>query len=172
MPKPRPGSLLLVGALCLLSVTASRGQDLVGCSLVDGQLSCVPGVSSDPQAQIRALRDQISATLAQETAVQQGIDGLESLVLTGEALEGSLLQATLASGEISNLPESSYHWYRLSPGSSHWIWIDTAQGPSYRLGTADRGSEVMVVVVAVEGTGIKRQASPPVGPVGAAGTEN
>jgi hypothetical protein len=165
MPFSRLGALLL-GSAVLLLAPASSSQDLVGCSLVDGQLSCVPGVSADPQAQIRALRDQISTTLAQESAVQQQIDGLESLVLRGQAMEGSLLEASLSDGLLAELPASAFHWYRLSPGGSHWIWIETAQGPSYRLSAADVGGQVMVVVVQSDGASPKRQASRPVGPVG------
>jgi hypothetical protein len=165
MPLPKPATLLLGSSLVLWCAT-SHGQDLVGCSLVDGQLSCVPGVSPDPQAQIRALRNQISATLAQESAVQQQINGLESLVLRGEALEGSLLQAGLLEALLPELPASAFHWYRLTPGSSQWIWIEAAQGPSYRLGAADVGSEVMLVVVQSRNGGSQRQASRPVGPVG------
>ena len=71
-----------------------QAQDLVGCQLVDGQLSCVPGVSADPQAQIQALRQQISSDLQQESAVQQQINGLEQLALQGEAIAGQVLQAT------------------------------------------------------------------------------
>ncbi|QVL51878.1 MAG: hypothetical protein KFB97_10155 [Cyanobium sp. M30B3] len=164
MPNPRLLSLLLASVLGMLPL-AGRGQDLVGCSLVDGQLSCVPGVSADPQAQIRALRGQIGATLAQESAVQQQIDGLQNLVLSGEALEGSLLQASLEADQLANLPPTAFHWYRLSPGGSHWIWIESAQGPSYRLSALDLGSQVMLVVVGDDGPGARRQATPPVGPV-------
>jgi hypothetical protein len=164
MPTLRLLSLLLGGALAAMP-HAGQSQDLVGCSLVEGQLSCVPGVSADPQAQIRALRAQIGATLAQESAVQQQIDGLQSLVLSGEALEGSLLEASLESGQLAGLPPTAFHWYRLRSGGSHWVWIDSAQGPSYRLSAADVGADVMLVVVSTAGTAPSRQASPPVGPV-------
>ncbi|MFM8660481.1 MAG: hypothetical protein ACKOCI_03890 [Cyanobium sp.] len=122
MPNLRMLPVVLASMLGMLP-PAGWGQDLVGCSLVDGQLSCVPGVSADPQAQIRALRGQISATLAQESAVQQEIAGLQNLVLSGEALEGSLLQANLDAELLASLPPTAFHWYRLSPGGSHWIWI-------------------------------------------------
>lgn len=164
MPVLRPLPLVLAGALALLP-QAGRGQDLVGCSLVDGQLSCVPGVSADPQAQIRALRGEIADTLAQESAVQQQIDGLQNLVLQGEALEGSLLQADLDNDQLAGLPPTAFHWYRLSPGGSHWLWISSARGPSYRLSAADVGSQVMLVVVSSSDDPPRRQASAPVGPV-------
>lgn len=168
MPNLRLLPLLLGGALSVTPVTA-RGQDLVGCSLVDGQLSCVPGVSADPQAQIRALRGEIGATLAAESAVEQQIDGLENLVLSGEALEGGLLEASLESGLLAALPPTAFHWYRLSPGASSWVWIEMAQGPNYRLTAADVGSEVMLVVVSTTGSTSSRQATKPVGPVRASG---
>ena len=58
-------SLLLVTTAALGGLAPhSPGQDLVGCQLTDvGQLQCVPGVSADPQSQIRALRQQISNDL-------------------------------------------------------------------------------------------------------------
>ena len=159
MPIPRLLPQVLASVLGMLPL-AGRAQDLVGCSLVDGQLSCVPGVSGDPQAQIRALRGQISATLAQESAVQQQIEGLQNLVLSGEAL-----QASLDADLLSSLPPTAFHWYRLSPGGSHWIWITSAQGTSYRLSASDLGSQVMLVVVSGDGPAPQRQATPPVGPV-------
>ena len=84
-------AVLAVGSCGLLALpgvgtAAAQAQDLVGCQLVDGQLSCVPGVSADPQAQIQALRQQISSDLQQESAVQQQINGLEQLALQGEAI--------------------------------------------------------------------------------------
>lgn len=158
--------LLLIAGLLAPSLPA-RSQDLVGCALVEGQLSCVPGVSGDPQAQIRALRGQIADTLAAESAVQQEILGLQSLVLAGEAREGALLSAQASAAALADLPPGNFHWYRLTPGSSHWVWISNAVGPTYRLTAADVGSEVMVLVVQnSDGIGgVKRQPSPAVGPV-------
>lgn len=158
--------LLLMAGL-LVPVLPAMGQDLVGCALVDGQLSCVPGVSGDPQAQIRALRGQIADTLEAESAVQQEILGLQSLVLAGEAREGALLSAQAATAALAELPPSSFHWYRLTPGASHWMWISNAVGPTYRLTAADVGSQVMVLIVqnGDGAAGVKRQPSPAVGPV-------
>lgn len=172
MPFPRLLPLLLASAVGMLP-PAGRGQDLVGCSLVDGQLSCVPGVSADPQAQIRALRQQIADNLAAENAVQQQIEGLQQLVLLGELSEGALLVANLSAGQpqdpLVGLPASAFHWYRLQPGASSWVLITGASGPTYRLQPADVGSQVMVVVALPTAQGSQRQASPAVGPVGAAG---
>jgi hypothetical protein len=141
-------------------------QDLVGCQLVDGQLSCVPGVSADPQAQIQALRQQISSDLQQESAVQQQINGLEQLALQGEAIAGQVLQATALADVLAALPPQAFHWYRRSPGSSQWLLIVEASGPSYALQPQDVSAEVMLVVaVSPAGAPVQRQASRPVGPV-------
>lgn len=160
---------LLLSLAGLGAPLPGRGQDLVGCSLVDGQLSCVPGVSSDPQAQIRALRQTIAGDLAQENAVQQQIDGLEQLALVGELAQGSLLLAALPAGVAQDpliaLPAGAFHWYRLPAGASNWVLIAAASGPTYRLQAEDVGSQLMVVVARPTPQGSQRQASPAVGPV-------
>jgi hypothetical protein len=172
--KALPTALL---AVVLAAAAPSRAQDLVGCQLIGGQLSCVPGVSADPQSQIKALRQQIAGTEALEGAVEQGIEGLEALVLTGEAAEGQLLEASASSDSegaaagLAAVPAQAFHWYRLSPGSNQWLLIQEASGPRYRLQASDVGSLLMVVVSLPaedgEGTtaGSRRQASPVVGPV-------
>lgn len=163
-----------LAALLVLSGMPSQAQDLVGCQLLDGQLSCVPGVSTDPEAQIRALRQQIAGTISQEDAVEQSIKGLESLELAGEASEGALLQAVADADALAALPASAYHWYRLAPDDSTWLLISTAAGPTYRLQPEDVGREVMLVISVDGGAGrsestakpaSRRQASPPVGPI-------
>lgn len=157
--------LVGVGLLGLGAPGAGRAQELVGCSLVNGQLACVPGVSSDPQAQIRALRGEIATTLAEESQVQQQINALQDLVLAGEVREGALLQARLATTALATLPPSAFHWYRLSPGAEQWVWIGEARGSSYTLTAADVGAEVLLVVVQVEGEQVQRHATVPVGPI-------
>lgn len=163
---PLPLLLALAGAATPALMLPLQAQDLVGCQLVDGQLSCVPGVSADPQAQIRALRQQISADLAQESAVQQQIDGLQQLVLQGEAVQGQVLQATAVADVLAALPPQAFHWYRRAPGASQWLLISGASGPTYVLQPQDVSAEVMVVVaVATPEGGANRQASPALGPV-------
>lgn len=146
---------------------AGRSQDLVGCQLTDdGQLQCVPGVSADPQSQIRAMRQEISTDLQLEGAVQQQINGLQQLVLAGQAAEGKLLTATLSADALAGLPPQAFHWYRLTPGSGRWVLISGASGPTYVLQPADVQARVMVVVaVPTEGGGSQRQPSKPVGPI-------
>ncbi len=168
----RPRRLLLCSLAAVLTgglalPPLGRGQDLVGCQLtLDGQLQCVPGVSADPQSQIRALRAQISSDLQLEGAVQQQIEGLQSLVLVGQAVQGQLLNATVGAAGLAGLPPSAFHWYRLRPGSASWVLIPGAAGPTYALQAADIRSRVMLVVaVAGAAGGSRRQASAAVGPV-------
>jgi len=151
----------------LAGAPGGRSQDLLGCQLTDdGQLQCVPGVSADPQSQIRALRQQISTDLQLEGAVQQQINGLQQLVLAGQAAEGQLLSATVVADGLAGLPASAFHWYRLTPGSSGWVLIPGASGPTYRLQSGDVQARVMVVVaVPAAGGSSQRQASKPLGPV-------
>ena len=174
MPRPttsplRPRALLLslVAASTLAGQVAPlQAQDLVGCQLVDGQLSCVPGVSADPQSQIRALRKEISTDLQLESAVQQQIDGLQQLELQGAAIQGQLLQATAVADALAALPPQAFHWYRRPAGTAAWVLITEASGPTYVLQPQDVSAQVMVVVaVTVPGGGAKRQASTVVGPV-------
>jgi hypothetical protein len=67
---------------------------------------------------------------------------------------------------LAALPPQAFHWYRRSPGSSQWLLIVEASGPSYALQPQDVSAEVMLVVaVSPAGAPAQRQASRPVGPV-------
>ena len=155
--------------LALLLPLPLQAQDMVdGCQLVDGSLQCVPGVTADPQQQIRDLNQQISTDQKLETAVQQQINGLQQLVLQGQAAEGNLLQATLTADALAGLPPSAFHWYRLPVGKSRWLLIQGASGPTYVLSQQDVNAQVMLVVAVPTASGSQRQASTPVGPVNAA----
>ncbi len=150
----------------------SRAQTMLdGCQLVQGSLQCVPGVTADPQQQIRDLRQQIATDQTLENAVAQQIQGLDQLVLIGEVSQGSLLMANLGAGlpqdPLLNLPAGAFHWYRLSPGANKWVLISSATGPSYRLQPQDVGAQVMVVIAVPTASGSQRQASAPVGPISA-----
>lgn len=143
-----------------------RAQDLVGCQLVEGTLQCVPGITADPQQQIRILEGTISADQKLEGVVEQGIAGLQRLVLQGQASQGSLVQAVINADALASLPPSAFHWYRRTPTDSRWLLIVGASGPSYRLQAADANARVMVVVaVPAPGGGSQRAASAPLGPV-------
>lgn len=144
---------------------AARAQDLVGCQLVGADIQCVPGVSADPQQQIRALEQQLSDALQQEGAVQQQIDGLRQLVLEGNAAAGGLLTATAVAAAQAALPTASYHWYRLAPGHRSWVLIEGANGTSYVPSPVDIGQKVMVVAVVTQNGQVKRVASTPLGPI-------
>lgn len=168
-----PFALALMGGAASFSLGLNPGrtlaQDMVGCQIVDGLLSCVPGVSPQPQAQIKALRSQIATDLQLEGTVQQQIDGLQQLVLSGQAREGQLLQASLSADALAGLPPSAFHWYSLAPGSKQWVLIQGATGPTYAIQPTDVAGQVMLVVAQPTPTGSMRQASPPVGPIKAAG---
>lgn len=159
------GRLLLAPLLLALPLPLQAQEMLDGCQLVDGTLQCVPGVTADPQQQIRDLNQQISTDQKLENAVQQQITGLQQLVLQGQAAEGTLLQATLSADALAGLPPSAFHWYRLPAGTSRWLVIQGASGPNYVLSQQDVNARVMVVVAVPSAGGSQRQASPAVGPV-------
>jgi hypothetical protein len=156
-----------LGALLLSAAPGptARAQDLVGCQLVDGTLQCVPGISADPQQQIRILEGQIRADQAVEGAVEQRISGLGQLLLQGEARQGQLLRASLEADALAGLPPSAFHWYRRSSDGTAWVLIGATSGASYRLTAADLGQQVMVVVAVPADGGAQRSASAPLGPV-------
>ncbi len=168
---PRP-LLTLVAAACSAAAwggiawgPSALAQDLVGCQLVDGTLQCIPGVTESPQQQIQQLDQQISTTIQEEAAVQQRIDGLQKLVLSGNAAVGQLLTAAAQINAQAALPQANYHWYRLKPGTRSWVLIEGANGTTYVPGTLDVGQNLMVVVVVIQNGQVKRVASTSVGPV-------
>lgn len=165
--RPRRIAALAALAGCLLATAAPRGraQDLVGCRLVEATLQCLPGVDASPQQQIQILKGEIGADLQQEAMVEQRIDGLRQVVLDGEAMEGNLVRAQLATEPGANLGTVTYHWYRLAPGRNRWELIPAAQGDSYTVSRNDIAYELMVVVVVTTPAGTKRSQSAPVGPV-------
>ncbi len=161
------GAAATLWALLLPAVLADHAcaQDLVGCQLVEGTLQCVPGITADPQQQIRILDGQIGVDQALEGAVEQRISGLRQLLLQGEARQGQLLRATLQADALADLPPSAFHWYRRSSDGSAWLLITAANGPSYKLVAADVGQQVMVVVALPSEAGAQRSVSAPLGPV-------
>ena len=155
----------LLVALALASGLAVQAQDLVGCRLVGASLQCIPGVTESAQQQISTFRDQISADLELEGAIQQQINGIQSLVIAGEAIEGRLLKATIQADANAALAPPQYHWYRRSPGTTTWLLIESAQGTTYVPAPVDVGQNLMVVAVVKQDGQVKRIASAPVGPV-------
>ncbi|MCP9849299.1 hypothetical protein [Cyanobium sp. Morenito 9A2] len=138
---------------------------LPGCQLVDGTLQCVPGLTADPQQQINVLRKTIASDQKLEGAIQQTVTGLDGLVLTGQAVEGNLIWASLRASSLAGLPPSAYHWYRIAPGESRWSLIPGATGTAYTPGSADVGRQLMVVVVVPQDGGVRRVSAAPIGPV-------
>ena len=162
-------SPLLVAPLLLapaVGLAPGRAQDLVGCQLIEGTLQCVPGITADPQQQIRILEGTIAADQKLEGAVEQNIAGLQRLELQGQASQGAMLRAVISADALASLPPGAFHWYRRTAKDSRWLLIVGATGPSYRLQPADANALVMVVVaVPAAGGGSQRAASAPLGPV-------
>lgn len=166
LPPRRLHSAWLACALLTLATgTSVRSQDLVGCQLVGASLQCVPGVTESPQQQIQQLQQQISTDIQLEGAVQQRIDGLQQLVLAGDAAVGAVLTATAVADAQAALPSASYHWYRIRPGQRSWVLIEGAQGTTYVPAPVDIGQNLMVVTVINQNGVVKRVASQPLGPV-------
>ena len=106
--------LLLLSLLAAVSGAApawnpASAQDLVGCQLVGATLQCVPGVTESPQQQILQMQQQISTDIQLEGAVQQQINGLQQLVLAGNAAVGAMLTATAVADAQVALPSAAYH---------------------------------------------------------------
>lgn len=158
---------LLVLALPVAAATALplQAQDLVGCRLVGANLQCVPGVDESPQLQIQQLQQQISTDIQLEGVVQQRIDGLQQLVLAGDAAVGAALTATAVADAQAALPSANYHWYRIKPGQRSWVLIEGANGTTYVPAPVDIGQNIMVVAVVNQNGQVKRVASQPLGPV-------
>ena len=155
---------VLVG-LVLGLASGVRAQDLVGCRLVGASLQCIPGVTETAQQQISTFRDQISADLELEGAIEQQIDGLRSLVIAGDAIQGKLLQATVEADASAAIARAQYHWYRKEPSARTWLLIERAQGTTYVPAPVDVGQNLMVVAVVKQNGQVQRIASAPVGPV-------
>ena len=165
MAAQRSAPVLLGLTLALASGLGARAQDLVGCRLVGASLQCIPGVTESAQQQIHTFRDQISADLELEGAIQQQIDGLQSLVIAGEAIEGELLQATLQADANAAVANPQFHWYRKGTADRTWLLFETAQGTRYVPAPVDVGQNLMVVAVVKQNGQVKRIASTPIGPV-------
>lgn len=157
--------LALAAVTAIVPATPLLAQDLVGCQLVGATLQCVPGVDESPQLQIQQLKEQISTDLQLEGVVQQRIDGLQQLVLQGEAAQGATLMAVAVADVQASLPTASYHWYRLQPGQRSWVLIEGANGTTYVPAPVDIGQSIMVVAVVNQNGQVKRLASQPLGPI-------
>ncbi|WP_259730793.1 MULTISPECIES: hypothetical protein [Synechococcales] len=157
--------LLLLTALTGSQAAVAQGM-IAGCRLVGADLQCVPGLTTTPEQQIQIMQGQISADTAMEGVVDQQITGLSQLLLQGETAIGSVLTAQLIATTLATLSTPEFHWYVKRPGESTWILIPGAQGGAYTIKPADAGSLLMVVAVTTENGQVKREASPPLGPLG------
>ena len=157
--------LWLAFPLAAATALPMRAQDLVGCRLVGANLQCVPGVDESPQLQIQQLQQQISTDIQLEGVVQQRIDGLQQLVLEGDAAVGAALTATAVADAQAALPSANYHWYRIKPGQRTWVLIEGANGTTYVPAPMDIGQNIMVVAVVNQNGQVKLVPSQPLGPV-------
>ncbi len=172
MPSRRslPLPVLPLGGACLALVLSCtelpvRSQDLVGCQLVGGSLQCVPGLTADPQQQIRILDQEIQGNLQLEGAVEQRIEGLRQPELVGQAREGAQLRVRTSLADPNPSGPQTFHWYRRSPGAASWQLISGAGGSTYVPRPEDVGHYLMVVAVVPQADGVKRLPSAAVGPV-------
>jgi hypothetical protein len=111
------------------------------------------------------MQQQISTDIQLEGAVQQQINGLQQLVLAGNAAVGAMLTATAVADAQAALPSAAYHWYRLAPGQRTWVLIEGAQGTTYVPAPVDISQNLMVVAVVNQNGKVKRVASQSLGPV-------
>ena len=165
-PFPRALGLAVPAAAAVIAAALPlQAQDLVGCRLVGATLQCVPGVDESPQLQIEQLQQQISTDIQLEGVVQQRINGLQKLVLEGNAAVGAALTATALADAHAALPTANNNWYRLNPGQRSWVLYEGANGTTYVPAPVDIGKSLMVVAVVNDNGTVKRVASQPVGPV-------
>ena len=143
---------ILVGGSSLvllagIDLSAAFGQGMLpGCRLENGNLECVPGLTTTPEDQIQILNDEIQASKQSETAIKQSIAGLKTFVLEGEAEHGSLLKARLML-DGNSIEELHIHWYRRPALSRHWQLIKNAVGSSYQVESDDKNTSLMAVAV-------------------------
>ena len=137
---------------------------LMGCQLVGGQLECVPGMNHlTPQQQIKVLKQQTDTAISEASALQGAINRLGQLVLSGEALIGSLIAAEWLNANGGALQPSAIYWYR--QGDNGWVLISETATTSYTIQPQDQGLELMAVAIVMTPEGHQRIASTPMGPV-------
>jgi hypothetical protein len=137
---------------------------LQGCQLIDGTLQCVPGLTADPEQQIKILRRTIGADQALEAAISKERAATVQVLLSGSAVVGALLSATV-SVPGGGAPAAEFHWYRLAPDQKSWQLIPGAKGSTYVVLPADVGTQVLVVSVRGSAGSTQRISSAPIGPV-------
>lgn len=159
----RLSPLLLVLMTGLPVGTSAQGL-LPGCRLENGSLQCVPGLTADPQQQIKVLEGQINRDVQTEGHLEQAIEGLKRFELIGEAKEGQLIKAKLML-QGGGFEEVHIHWYRRN-NQGNWQLVDNVTESTYRVGPSDRGDQLMAVLVVRTSNGkVQRISSNVLGPV-------
>ena len=157
-------SVLLLSWINLFPAAAQAQGMLPGCRLENGSLQCVPGLTADPEKQINVLNQEISSDVQMEGRITQTIQGLKKFVLIGEAKEGQLLKAEfdLQGDQINSV---HIHWYQRQ-GNGHWKLMSDRSEETYRISEANRGGEVMAVIVVATSDGeVQRVSSNVIGPI-------
>jgi hypothetical protein len=99
-----------------------------------------------------------------EGRITQTIQGLKKFVLIGEAREGQILQAKfdLQADQINSV---HIHWYKRQ-GDGHWKLVSDASEETYQISQADRGKQLMAVMVVENSNGdVRRVSSNVIGPI-------
>ena len=157
-------SVLLYSLMGVGPVATQAQGMLPGCQLEDGTLQCVPGLTADPETQIKILNKKISTEVQEEGHIQQTIKGLKSFILVGEAEKGQLLRTELdINGE--QFKTVQIHWYQRRD-QGDWQLIATPSDKTYRIKDDNRGSEIMAILVVTSNDDeVKRARSNVLGPI-------
>ena len=160
------GPLVLASLITSLNSGEGKAQGVLpGCRLVGASLQCIPGLTTSPQNQINILKTGINADIQAEGMVEQTIEGLERFLLTGEAMEGSLLKAKLILNG-NNVDIIDFHWYRNNSNDEKWQLIAEEKGSRYQLGPEDLDESIMaVLVVRTDDGAVRRVSSNTIGPI-------
>jgi len=158
-----PIASLSLASLSLVSLPLLAQGMLPGCQLINGNLQCVPGQQLTPQQQITVLEQQIDSNLELENKIQQSINNLGQLLVSGNAAAGELLSAAWIANPGMGQKPLAVHWYR--QGTSGWLLIPGVQGLKYQPTAQDKGLKLMAVATVSTPNGNSRVASQELGPV-------
>lgn len=158
-----PFASINLGSLSLASLPLLAQGMLPGCQLINGNLQCVPGQQLTPQQQITVLEQQIDSNLQLENQIQQSINSLGQLLVSGNAAAGELLSAAWIAKPGMGQQPLAVHWYR--QGASGWLLIPGTQGLKYQPTAQDKGLKLMAVATVSTPNGNNRVASQALGPV-------
>lgn len=157
-------SAIFLTLINLLPLSTLAQGMLPGCRLENGSLQCVPGLTADPEAQIKVLDKEISTDLEAEGHIEQSIQGLKKFILAGEARQGRLLRAEvdLEGDQFSSI---DIHWYQRQ-GNGPWKLVPNSSEESFRISQTELGRKVMAILVVKTNNGeVKRVSSNIIGPI-------